>query len=87
MVNASIKWTGKRQYIGVGEKSGHSVVVDLPKGKGDDTGMRPTELFLLGIASCTAVDVVNILEKLSQILSYHQIKIYPQRPGSGSEKG
>ena len=75
MVNASIKWTGKRQYIGVGEKSGHSVVVDLPKGKGDDTGMRPTELFLLGIASCTAVDVVNILEKMRVKLSRCEVKI------------
>lgn len=75
MVNASVKWAGKRQFLGVGEKSGHSVVVDLAKDKGDDTGMRPTELFLLGIASCTAVDMVNILEKMRVELTRCEVKI------------
>jgi putative redox protein len=75
MISASIKWTGKRQYIGVGEKSGHSVVMDSPKGKGDDTGLRATELFLLGVAGCTAVDVVDILEKMKVALDRCEIKI------------
>ncbi len=75
MVNASIKWTGRRQFLGVGEESGHSVVLDLPKGKGDDTGFRATELFLLGLAGCTGVDMVNILEKMRVDLSRCEVKI------------
>lgn len=75
MVSASVKWTGKRQYIGVGEKSGHSVVLDSPRDKGDDTGFRATELFLLGVAGCTAVDMVNILEKMRVELTRCEVKI------------
>jgi len=76
MVKGSIKWTGNRQYVGVGENSGHAVIIDTPKGKGgDDTGMRPTEMMLLGVASCTAVDVVNILTKMKINLTKCEIQI------------
>jgi putative redox protein len=76
MVQGNIKWTGKRQYVGVGENSGHSVILDLPKDKGgEDTGMRPTELMLLGVAGCTAVDVVNILTKMKIDLTHCEVKI------------
>jgi putative redox protein len=49
----------------VGEAgSGHSVVMDgAPESGGRNLGIRPMEMLLLGLAGCTAFDVVNILER------------------------
>jgi putative redox protein len=43
--------------------SGHVVVLDNAEG---DTGMRPTEVILAGLAACTAMDVVSIMNKKRQ---------------------
>ena len=44
--------------------SGHALVMDgSPEYGGRNLGFRPMELILLGIAGCTAFDVVNILRK------------------------
>ncbi len=44
--------------------SGHSVVIDGPPDHGgQNRGVRPMELLLLGLAGCAAFDVVHILRK------------------------
>lgn len=45
----------------VAESAGHSIVIDGAPGFGGDTGMPPMRLLLLGVAGCSAMDVVHIL--------------------------
>ncbi len=59
MVKASAKWTDSERFIGTAS-SGHAMVVDAGPEK---TGTGPMELVLVGLCSCTAVDVVSILRK------------------------
>jgi putative redox protein len=61
-----IKWTDNVQFVAeVG--SGHAVVVDgAPDYGGRNTGVRPMELVLAGAASCTAFDVILMLQKSRQ---------------------
>ena len=59
MVKASAKWTDAERFIGTAS-SGHAMVVDAGAEK---TGTGPMELVLVGLCSCTAIDVVNILRK------------------------
>ncbi len=59
MASARIKWTGQKEFIGV-DSTNHSVVISTPA---EGTGMKPSELLLVALASCTAVDVVEILTK------------------------
>ncbi len=59
MVKASAKWTDSERFIGTAS-SGHAMVVDAGPVK---TGTGPMELVLVGLCSCTAVDVVSILRK------------------------
>lgn len=59
MVEASAVWTDKERFI-ANASSGHAMVVDAGAEK---TGSGPMELVLMGLCSCTAVDVVNILTK------------------------
>jgi len=61
VVNA--RWSKQRQFVGWDSKN-HGIVMDTPAdGSGEGTGWRPVELLLLGIAGCTGVDVISILEK------------------------
>ena len=44
--------------------SGHKVIIDsAPDFGGQNRGSRPMELILMGLGSCTAIDVVHILRK------------------------
>jgi putative redox protein len=52
-------------------ESGHDVVVDDGKG---DTGPRPTELVLVAIAGCTAMDVAEILVKKRQVVDAYSVR-------------
>jgi len=63
---ARVKWTGKRQFVGT-DGAGHSIVMDAkPEYKGEGSGIRPVELVLQGLAGCTGMDVISILEKKRQ---------------------
>ena len=47
--------------------SGHAMVVDAsPDVGGRDLGPRPMELVLMGLGTCSAIDVVQILRKSRQ---------------------
>jgi len=66
MDRASVKLTGRRQFVGV-DSSGHSIVMDArPEHAGEGSGIRPVELVLHGLAGCTGMDVISILEKKRQ---------------------
>jgi putative redox protein len=68
---ARLVWKGAGYYVGA-DDHGRTTVISTQ----DDTdrvGLRPTDLLLLSLASCTAVDVVTILEKKRQPLSAMEI--------------
>ena len=59
MSSASVKWIGGKQFVGT-DSTNHSVVLSTPD---EGVGMKPSELVLVALAACTAVDVVDILTK------------------------
>jgi putative redox protein len=62
-MNAKIRWVGDAMFVAE-SGSGHAVVVDgPPESGGKNLGIRPMELLLLGLGSCTSFDVVDILKK------------------------
>lgn len=59
---------------------GHAVVIDgPPKLGGTDAGPRPMEMFLAALASCSAVDVVMILNQQKQDVRDLKIEVTGQR--------
>ena len=65
-MKAQVKWLGGRAFEGTPD-SGHSVIMDSsPDFGGEDRGVRPMELLMLGMGGCTSIDVMNILEKSRQ---------------------
>lgn len=65
-MRATIKWVDNVMFIGQ-SGSGHSVVIDgPPQAGGENAGIRPMELMLVGLGACTSFDVVTILKKSRQ---------------------
>jgi len=60
MGDTRVTWVDGMQFVA--ESAGHSIVIDGAPGFGQDTGMPPMRLLLLGAAGCSAMDVVHILK-------------------------
>jgi len=58
-VTTSVRWIGERHFVGI-DSSNHSVVLS---GQAEKIGVSPSEMLLVALASCSSVDVVEILEK------------------------
>ena len=71
MANATIRWVTGKQFVGT-DSTHHSVVLS-PADVG--VGMKPSELLLVALGSCTAVDVVEILAKKHTTLISLEIQV------------
>ena len=81
-IKAILKWTDGLQFVA---RAGDSpaVVIDTHDGGG---GPTPMEMVLMGVAGCTAVDVVSILKKKRAAIDRFEVTIegdqaekYPRR--------
>jgi putative redox protein len=68
-------WDGEMRF-GSRTGSGHEVKAD---DGASDTGPRPTELVLAGLAMCTGMDVVSILDKKRQDYDRYLIHLTAQQ--------
>jgi putative redox protein len=59
MDRANVKWIGGKRFVGI-DSTKHSVVLSTSD---EGVGMKPNELMLVSLASCSSVDVVEIMEK------------------------
>ena len=69
MGTATVKWISGKQFIGV-DSTRHSVILSTPD---EGVGIKPSDLLLIAVASCTAVDVVEILAKKRMPLNHLEI--------------
>lgn len=72
MTKTTVTWLQKLQFVATGSTR-HSTVVSAP-GEENGVGIKPSELLLLSLASCTAYDVVNILQKKRKRLVHVQVE-------------
>jgi putative redox protein len=73
MPHATIKWIQNQQFLGI-DSSKHSIVLstqDEPNG----IGCKPSDMLLIALGSCTAVDIVEILAKKRTPLSDLRIEV------------
>ena len=69
MGTATVRWISGKQFIGI-DSTQHSVVLSTP---GEGVGIKPSDLLLIAVASCTAVDIVEILSKKRMPLDHLEI--------------
>ena len=78
-MNLSVNWVDGMLMVGKSH-SGHSITMDGPiEIGGENLGVRPMEMLLLGVAGCTMIDVVTTLQKMRQDLSHCETKISAKR--------
>jgi len=78
-VKAKVVWKERLKFTGVAD-SGFEVDLDSKKEVGgDDSGLRPTELLALATASCTAMDVISILQKKRQDVTGFEVRVDVER--------
>jgi putative redox protein len=71
--NVTLTWVQKKQFVGT-DSSKHSIVIS-GQDEENGTGMRPSELLLLALASCSAYDVVGILSKKKLTMTGLQVNV------------
>jgi putative redox protein len=55
----TVRWVTGQQFVGT-DSTKHSVVMSTSS---EGVGMKPSELILVALSACTAVDVVDIMSK------------------------
>ena len=75
MTEISMDWSGGLKFEGLSE-FGNTIITDgSKKAGGTEACAKPTEMLLYGIAGCTGIDVVRILEKQRQKLTFLKIEV------------
>lgn len=78
-MDAKVIWQTGLSFRGTAE-SGYELPLD---GKIEDGGLgqgfRPMELFAIGLAGCTAMDVISILGKKKQDVRKFDVKVHAER--------
>ena len=75
MPSATVQWVAGKQFVGM-DSNQHAVVLS---GEDHPNGLRPSEMLLVALGSCTAVDVVEILAKKRMVLTSLEITVTGER--------
>jgi len=78
-MKAIVNWQKNMTFIGTAN-SGFPVKMDADVSSGgNNDGVRPMELLALGLAGCTAMDVISILRKKRQEVTQFDVRVDVKR--------
>ncbi len=78
-MDAKVNWKGGMEFDGL---AGSLMTVPLSSrspDRGSSEGFKPMELFAIGLAGCTAMDVISILEKKRQEITKFEVDVHTER--------
>lgn len=71
MSQVKVKWVEGKEFVGT-DSTSHSLVMSSSE---EGTGLKPSDLLLLGLGGCTGIDVISILEKERQKVTGLEITV------------
>ncbi len=78
-MEANVVWNGKMAFTGKGETD-FTLPMDAEIAVGgEDKGFQPMELIAIGLAGCTAMDVISILQKKRQGVTGLEVQVHAKR--------
>ncbi len=78
-MEAKVIWKNSMSFEGSSE-SGFTVPLGTsPEVGGNNDGFKPMELIAIGIAGCTAMDVISILQKKRQEVTSFKVLVHADR--------
>ena len=78
-MDAKVIWKNRMSFEGTSDSGFKVPLGTTPAVGGDDDGFRPLELLAIGLAGCTAMDVVSILSKKRQELTSFEVHVHADR--------
>jgi len=80
MNNVQVTWTGPGMRLIGDVEDGPAIILDSDHPEyGTHTGPSPMELILLGLAGCTAMDVISIMAKKHEPMTNLQVKVQAEQ--------
>ena len=74
-----LNWKGRMSFEGASD-SGFAQKMDADETAGGaNSAARPMEFIALGLAGCTGMDVISILQKKKQAITDFQVQVHAQR--------
>jgi len=70
---AQVKWLDRLEFVGT-DSTKHSLVMSS-QDEENATGLKPSDLLLLALGGCTAVDVITIMRKKRQAVTGLEINV------------
>ncbi len=78
-MEATVTWNKKLSFTSIGE-NGFTVPLDgEPSVGGENNGFEPMELIAIGLAGCTAMDTISILQKKRQDVTSFHVQVHAER--------
>ena len=77
-MEAKVTWKEKLNFDGTAD-SGFIVPLGAKRETGERDGFSPMELLAVGLAGCTAMDVISILEKKRQVVTGFEVRAHVEK--------
>lgn len=78
-MDVNVSWKGKLGFNGTAD-TGFDVPLDASASAGgSESGFRPMEMIALGLAGCTAMDVISILTKKRQDVTGFDVRVHTEQ--------
>ena len=78
-MDAKVTWQQRLSFTGTADSGFRVPLGSEPAVGGDNDGSRPMELILMGLAGCTAMDVISILSKKRQQVTAFEVLAHADR--------
>ena len=75
MVKTTVSWLKDRHFVGT-DSNNHSIVLS---GQKEGIGVSPSETLLIALASCSSVDVIEILKKKRKTVTLLEVTTHGER--------
>ncbi|HRI55601.1 MAG TPA: OsmC family protein [Anaerolineae bacterium] len=76
MAQVSVTWQHEDLLLQAENDTGNTIILDSGAGVGGkNRGARPLQLLLMGLAGCTAMDVLSILQKKREPVQDFQVTV------------
>jgi len=78
-MDAKVMWHNRLTFTGTAETGFSLPLGSDPSVGGDNDGFRPMELIAIGLAGCTAMDVISVLSKKRQEVTSFEVQVQTDR--------
>lgn len=78
-MEARVTWKQGLTFTGTADTGFEVGLGSKPEVGGDNDGFRPIELVAVGLAGCTAMDVISILQKKRQDIKHFEVQVHADR--------